>query len=514
MAPVGGTLVIAHELALPTLGVLHTADGMAGQIQRDMLFMPLIKLDNAMEPVPWLAESWDTIRFSPDSLELSFQLRKDVAWHDGVPTTAEDVRFTFERIMDPRTGAIPRRHFSLYSRHVDVPDPWTIRFRLRASGGFLTVWADVPPLPRHLLHEVPPELLVFHPFGREPIGNGPFRFQRRTSNEEWVFEANSGFPAELGGRPQLDRVVIRTSLDQSTRFTELLVGGIDVTHILPSQVEEARAASGIRLLDVVTPRWAAVFWNTRLPQFTDARVRRALTLALDRQAITDGVLLGHGTAGRSPITPFQSFFAAVETEAPSSPFDPEAALALMADAGWTDRGDGLLRDDRGNPLRFTISVIAGAGQHNDAAQIIQAQLSRIGVEVRIRPVEYTTLLQDMGAGAGGSRGFEALLMSVAGEPRKDDSFFFHSRYHEDIGHLSGFSSPDLDSLLDTLALSLDQNQDLQLWQEYQRLLAHESPATVLFYPLSFVGVADRLQGVEVNGLGILGSIARWRVVDP
>jgi peptide/nickel transport system substrate-binding protein len=222
---------------------------------------------------------------------------------------------------------------------------------------------------------------------------------------------------------------------------------------------------------------------------------------------------GHGTAGRSPITPFHSFFASAGAAAPPLLFDPPAALALLAEAGWTDRGDGLLRDPQGETLRFTISVIAGVAQHGDAAQILQAQLSRIGVQVRVRRVEYTTLLQQMRAGADGACGFEALLMSVAGERRKDDSFFFHSRHRDDVGHLSGYSSAELDQLLDTLALSMDHGDDLLLWQEYQRILLHESPVTVLFYPLSFVGVADRIEGVEVNGLGILGSVAGWRSVD-
>jgi ABC-type transport system substrate-binding protein len=171
-AAAGGTAVIAYDLTISTLGVLHTADGMAGQVQRDMLFMPLIKLDTAQEPLPWLAERWDTVRVSPDSLELTFHLRGDVSWHDGVPTTADDVRFTFDRIMDPRTGAIPRRLFSLYNSQADVLDPRTIRFRLRASGGFLNLWSDIPPLPRHLLEEVPPERLavfvdVFNVYNRE-----------------------------------------------------------------------------------------------------------------------------------------------------------------------------------------------------------------------------------------------------------------------------------------------------------------------------------------------------------
>jgi ABC-type transport system substrate-binding protein len=133
----GGTVVIAYDLVIPTLGVLHTADAMAAQIQRDMLFMPLIKLDTVRAPVPWLAERWDTVRFAPDSLELTFHLREDVAWHDGVPTTAEDVRFTFDRIMDPRTGAIPRRRFSLYNPQVDVLGRRSVWLRTGARRSWL-----------------------------------------------------------------------------------------------------------------------------------------------------------------------------------------------------------------------------------------------------------------------------------------------------------------------------------------------------------------------------------------
>jgi peptide/nickel transport system substrate-binding protein len=206
----GGTVVIGTFGDLQPMNRFVSSDYNTNMIQREMLFMPLVKFDERIEPVPWLAERWDTVRVAPDSLELTFQLREDIRWHDGEPTTAHDVAFTYQRLQDPATGFPNPAYFEYYHPDAEVLDDRTIRFRLRAHAEFLEPWYLTPSMPRHLLESAAPSEMMNHPFGtREPVGNGPFRFVRRVPGQEWVFEANADFPDALGGRPYLDRVVWR-----------------------------------------------------------------------------------------------------------------------------------------------------------------------------------------------------------------------------------------------------------------------------------------------------------------
>lgn len=504
---IGGTAIIAHFADIAALNILHTFDSMALQVQRDMLFMPLIRLGKDGQLEPWLAASWDTVRFAPDSVALTFRLRSDVHWHDGVPTTAEDVRFTWVRLMDPRTAAVASRVFSWYNPHAEVLDSHTIRFRLRAHGGFLAAWQNLPPLPVHRLADVPPAELSTHPFGREPLGNGPFMFEGRRMGRDWVFAANAGFALALGGRPRLDRVILRTVPDETARLVELQTGRVHFTTVSSSHAARLRKAAGIRLMSFESTRWTALFWNTGRPPFSDVRVRQALTLAIDRDALTRAVLDGSGTAGRSLVTPFHAYFDS-RTAGTSLSHDPDSARALLAAAGFRVGHDGRVRDTEGTPLAFTISVMSSSAEHAAAAEIIQSDLSRIGVEAAVRRTEFSALIQQAMLGNDVAPP-DAMVMSVLGTLRQDDSFLFHSRHLADASRLSTYSNPRLDSLLDVLALS-HHDQSLNVtWVEYQELLAQEAPVSVLYYPRTLVAIDRRLNAVDVRAGSVLSGIVQW-----
>jgi peptide/nickel transport system substrate-binding protein len=509
----GGTAVVALAIDPPTLNGLAATDFESMWIHQGVLSMPLVRYDREMRPQPWLAERWDTARVAPDSIELTFHLRQDVRWHDGVPTTAEDVRFTYERMRDPRVG-FPRRSFlAHWSPRSEVLDSFTIRFRLRPHADFLDFWTWDVVLPAHLLRDVPPGELRNHPFGQRPVGNGPFRFVRRVPGQQLVFEASPDFPAALGGRPYLDRIIFRVIPDATARLTELLTGGIDQGFVPPEQVSRVREQHGAHLLEYRGWAWTQIIWNTRRAPFEDARVRRALSLGIDRQALVDGVLLGFGSVGRWTVTPAHWQFDAEDPET-SPRYDPAEARRLLAEAGWEDRdGDGVLEDARGQPLRFTLSSFREAPTHVQSMTVIQSQLRQIGVDVRLRLLEEGTLLGIVEGRLDGRgervREFDAVLTNWESGVRADDSWFLHSRYRNDPISPTGFADARADALMDTLATTLDRDAARPLWKEYQRLMVRESPVTVLYYAKTLAGLSGRLQGVEMDGRGPYFTAQRW-----
>jgi peptide/nickel transport system substrate-binding protein len=352
----GGTAVMGIPADLQTMSAFAVSTSEAVDVQIQALFMPLVRYDENLEPRPWLALGWDTARVAPDTLEITFRLRQDVRWHDGVPTTAEDVRFTFERITDLRTGAPRLSFWDRWSRTVEVIDPHTIRFRFRPHADFMESWAELAIMPAHRLGDVPPEELMRHPFGTStPVGNGAFRFVRRVPGQEWIFEANPDFPTDLGGRPYLDRLVFRVIPGQTTLLTELLTGAIDLYVPQFSQMAQLRGASGIETRSSSGGRWAVLGWNTRDPMFADARVRRAISLAIDREAIVAAALHGYGEPGVSTSMPRHWVFDdAYLAQRPAT--DAAEARRLLAEAGWRPGREESLQNAQGEPLRFTLLV--------------------------------------------------------------------------------------------------------------------------------------------------------------
>jgi peptide/nickel transport system substrate-binding protein len=514
----GGTAVLPMVTGIETMNPLAVTDYGSQVILRSLLFTPLVSYDAELNPAPGIAERWDTVRVAPDTLALTFHLRRDLRWHDGAPVTAEDVLFTFERMIDPRTAFTGVARLARYAPRAELLDRWTIRFHLRPHPEFLEVWFLTPPLPRHLLEDVPPEELHRHPFGtRSPVGSGPFRFVRHAPGQEWVFEANHDYPEALGGRPYLDRVVYRQIPDQTTLLTEVLTGRLDLAGIRPEHLERVRASPHARVLSFPLPQWAYIAWNTRLPQFRDPRVRRALTLALDREAIVEGVLYGVPEPGRSVVPPSHWAYAGDDPQVALG-HDLEEARRLLAEAGWRDRdGDGVLEDEEGNRMRFTMITRQGNDSWREITEIAQARFASLGVAVRPRVLDGATLVRALqgtvGADGTRQRDFEAVVLNWVEGFGRDDTFHLHSRSRDEPHGFTGYSNPRADWLMDTLAVTMDREAARPLWVEYQRLLAREAPYTVLYYGRPLVAVSRRLQGVEMDPRGSLASVARWWILE-
>jgi peptide/nickel transport system substrate-binding protein len=509
----GGTAVVAMHVDPQSLNTL-VSDMEAGQLQLALLSLRLVRYDEDLQPVPLLAERWDTVRISPDTLELTFHLRRDVKWHDGIPTTAEDVRFTYERMRDLRVGFLRRGPLALWSPVTEVVDSFTIRFRLRPHSQFLDFWRFEVILPAHILRDVPPEQLRHHPFGTRPIGNGPFRFVRYVPNQEWVFEANADFPEALGGRPYLDRVVVRIVPEANTRFVELMSGALDLAGIRSVQAEQARSSRSVRLLLHKPTTWAFIIWNTRLPMFSDARVRRGLTMAIDRAALVDAFLEGYGEVGRFTATPGHWQYDPTDSET-LLPYDAATAAKLLDEAGWRFRDDsGVRSDEQGRPLRFRLKAPYAAQTYTDVLPAVQAQLRRVGADVRAEFVELYTMWDQVDGRIGSDgqreRDFEAVLYQWSDWLRLDNSYILHSRSRNEVMAAPGYANARADWFMDTLAVTMDREAARPLWQEYQRFMVQESPLTVLFYPYNIFAVRTRLQGVEVEpGGGPLATAQRW-----
>lgn len=504
----GGTVVVGAigELA-DGMNALVSTDHAANQHQIYVNLMTLIQVDENLEPTPYLAESWEV---SDDVTTLTFTLRDDVRWHDGEPTDAEDVLFTFERAKDPETG-FPNASFWDAYTGAELIDARTIRLTMEPHADFLDPWRSTAILPEHLLGDVPSSELKQHPYGSQcPVGNGPFVFGSHRPQESWAFIANLDFPVGLGGRPYVDRYVYRVVPEPTTLLTDLLTESLDVYMAPPAdQAAQIVSESGIELLDFDFRDYDYVAWNSRRPALSDPRVRRALTVGTNRREIVDALLAGYGQVQNSSVPPFH--WAYDPEMASVDGYDPAEAARLLDEAGWTDTdGDGVRENADGVELSLTLKFNDGNQQRQDVAEIMQAQLAQVGVDIQPTVVEWTTLLEQI---TSPERDFDGVVIGWVTELKVDDTDLFRSDRSDTPYGFSGTRNADLDVLLDTLQKIPDRTEALPLWREYQRVLSTEHPYTFLYARDRLAGVNERVRGVTMDVRGEWLNIRDWWI-DP
>ena len=427
------------------------------QHQMFVNLMTLVRYDADLNPVGYLAESWDV---SVDGTELTFHLRGDVYWHDGELTDAYDVAYTFQRANDPATGFPNDAWWTFVDKSpesVEVIDSLTVRFRMTPHADFLDPWTMLAIMPRHLLEDVPSAELRQHPFGSVcPVGNGPFIFVEHRQDASWTFQANPAFPGGLGGRPYVDRYVYRNLTDRTTLLTDLLTENLDVfVSPTPDQTEAIIDSDALELYRSPTRQIVIVAWNYRRPQLADKRVRMAITKGTNRAEIVAGLFRDYGVVSNTTVPSYHwAYEAALGADAIE--FDPGAARALLDEAGWIDRdGDAVRENAEGLRLSFGIKFNPNL-ERESVAVIMQAQLAEIGIEAVPTQVDFGTLVQQVSDSR--SRDFDGVILGWVTDVRLDDTGLFHSDRVDGILGWSGTQRGDIDHYLDRLPLILDRDE--------------------------------------------------------
>ena len=498
----GGTVVAVGNSDLDNMNALVTQNPYAAEIARYMLFLPLVQYDSALEYQSALAERWEML----GDTGAIFHLRRNVRWHDGVPTTAHDVVFTYERAKDPETTFPNVDYFANYTG-VTAPDSFTVRFSFTPHLDPLAGLPFMPIMPKHALDSIPSARLSQASFNKHPFGNGPFRFVEYRANDRWVFEANPDYPAELGGRPYIDRLVFRVIPEASVQATELQTGTIDVALSPPStQFAQLSQQAGLQGIVRQSRQYASVIWNGRRPPFNSPDVRRALGYAIDRQQILQTLRAGHGAVAAGPIAPYH--WAYDESVAPL-PFSPDSARALLERLNIRDiDGDSIRELPNGRDFTFELKIPAGSEITNNMAQMIQSNLRNIGVTATIRQLDFGTIIEDI---TGPSRNFTATVVAWESDFRLNLKDIFHSDALNTPNQTAGYSNPRVDSLIDAVALTRTREQAKPIYVELQRILRDEQPWTFLYYYPSLVVRRERLQGADMDIRGWFVNVQKWWV---
>ena len=478
--PTRDTIIVAMVSPPDTLDPADHRSRASETVIRNM-FDGLVTRDTRSGVHMELAESMDWL----DEQTLAIELRQGVLFHDGVEMTADDVVFTFERIIQENMIEYPEPHTSPrkgliaplesiektgdYSVVMNFSAPWPPAMQMLVHQQIV---------PKHYLEEVGTQGFIEH-----PIGTGPFKFVSAETLDEIVMER---FDDYYGGAPSLEPVgtacvknaLFRTIPEASSRVAALLAGEVDIIQALPAEmIETLDQTPGMQVQTAPStqPKWMEM--NVSMPPFDDVRVRQAMNYAVDRQLIIDAIYNGRAVALPGPLSPYNNF---VNEDLEPYLYDPEQALALLEEAGWTDTdGDGTL-EKAGQPLAFTMDTLE---EWRPLAEAVADQFRAIGVDASVRFWEASVVKPMLLAGE------RAAFLDDWGDSAFDPVGHFEAKWHGHVegesygrGNYSTYNNERVNELIKLGETTANPEIRHEIYDEAQEIVYEEAPAVFLILP--------------------------------
>jgi len=448
------------------------------------LYDGLMRYDyESTDVVPNLAES---IEVNEDATVFTFHLHQGVTFHDGEPLTAHDVKYSFERVLDPATaspltwvledtGIVGVEEFVNGDVDevigIEVLDDHTVRISLVRPYAMFLHHLAMPAA--HIVPEhVASQLDEGEDMSGNPIGTGPFILEERLADSHLTLRANEDY---FAGRPNIDGVQYRVITDPLIAWEEFNAGNLDASGI-PSAlfldvVNDPAYADVIQTTDELAVFYFAL--NQRVEPLDDVRVRRAIAMAIDRQAIIDGPYNGTDQLANAPIPPG---LAGHDPDIEPIPYDPEGAKRLLAEAGYPDGFDMEIWSTR---AEVTVAV----------TELIQFFLSEVGINATINQVDFGVLIENAIAGRA-----PAFYLSWFAD-YADAYNFLHPLYVAQGAQRYGYTNPRVAELLEEAKTFADLEDRVPLYQEAQRLIVEDVPVVYIRYPVSYSVVREGVEGL-------------------
>jgi peptide/nickel transport system substrate-binding protein len=473
----GGTLIVGKaQEAVGLDPALVTASSSFMIIQQ--VYNQLIDLDDDYAPIPELAESWE----NPDDTTFVFHLRQGVKFHNGRELVADDVKYSFERITDPDVGSPWATQLELVDS-IETPDDYTVEIKLKEPfGAFMptiaSAWAAIVPQE---------EVEANGDLQQVMVGTGPFMLDEYVEETHTVLKANADY---FGDAPMVDGITYQIIPDTAARLAALRTGEIHMS-AMPDATSAGLAArsEGISVLSQQTTDYYLLGINTEREPFDDVRVRQALSLASDRQAVVDSVFFGEGMA-TGPIVPTLGEWAVPIDELPYYEVDIERAKALLAEAGYPDG------------FETTITASPRYPQFTSIALVLQSQLKEIGIEVTLDQVEWGTFIQKWI-----DRDFDTFV-SYNGSGDDPDRALYPMLHTGGSVNAFQFSDEEVDALLEEARTTVDREERIATYRDAAMKIAEQAPLIFLNTRTEYVAVRDNVNDFELSPVDTYRSLKR------
>lgn len=497
----GGTLIIGRQDDAHSYDP-HRGNNFAALEVLHALYDTLVTVDFDMQTiVPLLATKWSV---SDDGTEYTFELRDDVKFHSGRPMTAHDVKYSFDRLRDPDEN-LPEKWVLETVESVEVVDDYTVVLKLTQPDGDLLL-----NLSRSQAAILDHEAVAQwgEDFGSQwSGGTGPYKWVSWAPDQEIVLERNPDYNWGPGifannGAPHVDQLIFRVIPDANTRILALEKGEIHMTrHVPEAEIERLSQLDDVTIMQFNRLHSWFLGMNLRKPVFAEPEVRRALSMAVDRQTLIDLASYGFGLPADniiSPATP--GYWEGSSTMGHT--YNPEEAKRLLDEAGWVVGSDGI-RTKNGMRLSFELH---GASASERLLTVLQAQFREIGAEAKLDMMEVGALFQKL-AGEDHDMSQIGFSYTTAGEAL---GLYFHSK-NIPAPNRFNWNDPETDRLLDLGKSASNDAERKEAYDQVQQRILEGAPFIPLYSTVGFVAVRDEVQNFKPHGLFGLGF---FKLIDP
>ncbi len=449
------------------------------------IFNALVTYDKDANVVPELAKSY----YFEDNTTLIFELKKDVLWSDGVAFSAKDVLFTYETIISPKIFTPYTSGFT-HIASVKVLDDYRIEVKYKYPYfKALEIWM-MEILPYHKLKDEAD--LMTSKFNQAPLGTGSYTLSQFNISKDIVLEAN---PTHFIHKPNIDKIIFHYLPDRSAEFLMLKSKKLDIGTLSPLQLErqiDDEFRKNYTIYEDIAHNYLYMGFNLKSDKFKDKRVREALSLAIDRQELVDILYFGHGKVCTGPFLPGTGAFNE-KVKAPTP--NLERAKALLKEAGY----------DENNPFEFELSTSA-SGSGSYSAQILQHQLKRASVVMKLRIMEWQAFLNTVVL----PRKFDAVLMGWSLGLKPDAYSIWHSESARKGGfNFIGYHNNKVDRLIKEAEKIVDQEKFDAIYKEIFELISEDVPYLFLVIPNSITAVNKEITPVSSSLIGITHNAIDW-----
>jgi peptide/nickel transport system substrate-binding protein len=474
----GGTLRAGLDVDADTLDPRLYKNTSGGRI-KELAFNGLVSISPNYTPAPDLAEKWD----NPDDKTWVFHLRQGVKFHDGSALTANDVKYTYESVLDQSFNS-PLRAFYLSVDKVDATDSNTVTFTLKEPFAPFLSYMD--------LGIVPQASGTKSDFGTKPIGTGPFKVDTWNTGDSIDLSAFDGFYA---GRANLDRVRVKVVPDNSARVVALESGDLDFVQspLSPQDVTREQSAGKLKVDRIPAAGYTYINLNTADPILSDKMVRQALSHLVNKQQIIDTIYKGIGKPANGPIVPGMW---AYSEDIPAYDYSPDKAKQLLDSAGWTAGGDGI-RTKNGQKLSLVVRTHSEDPDRKQLIQVLQSEFQNVGIDATTNTVEFPAFFQDVQDGKYQVGVIGWLNLS---DP---DRATFRQFTIDGTANYGKYRNEQVDGLLKQARTTLDQGQAKGLYTDAVKQIVDDAPYIFVQYQEYIAMYTPKLQGYVIN------PVANW-----
>jgi len=503
----GGTIVIATTASDPGPLFPPLVKSTIGREITELVYDYLTETSPSLNTIDdkafakRLADSW---QWGTDSLSLSVRLRSDARWHDGQPVRSDDVAYTYSIYTDSTVGSSLTEQLASIDS-VSTPDSLTVVFwfKKRYPLQFYDATSQMQIVPKHVFGKFPAKSLAEASSSVNPIGSGRYRFANSKQGETIELIADS---AKYRGAPGIRRVIWRTFQTPDNAVRALFAGEVDIyDQMRPENVTEAASYPDIRIMESPGSDYAFMTFNLRRPIFESRSIRRAITMALDRQSMTTNVFSSLARAG---IGPTVSYFPSTDSALEQIPYNPDEASRILDSLGWKRDPKTGMRSKNGKPLHFKITLPSTSANRIRMGVLIQEQLRQAGIAVDLDQMEFGTFNDRLS-----SRDFDAALASwhLGTDPASIRELWTSDAARPGGNNLGSYRSRTFDAYVDSAVSTFDVSEKKSYYSRAYQEAIGDAPAVWLYEPKLVIGIHKRIQTRPYRPDAWWWSLSDWSI---